>query len=159
MACQKDFSRAPSFRPPLHTDTVRHPVSELHHSISCLPPRSATSISTPSPPLSSSFFLSQISSRRRFASSAPSPSVVGQAVDTVLVITLTFAGTPPLRTLLNLIATSYALKVGYEIIATPLTYLVIHWLKSAEGADVFDRHESFNPFSFANPRQTEPSDS
>lgn len=76
-------------------------------------------------------------------------TVVGQAVDTVLVITLTFAGTAPLHTILNLIGTSYALKVAYEVIATPLTYLVIHWLKSSEGVDTFDRDENFNPFSFA----------
>jgi uncharacterized integral membrane protein (TIGR00697 family) len=76
-------------------------------------------------------------------------TIVGQAVDTVLVITLTFAGIHPVRTLVNMIATGYALKVGYEVIATPLTYLVINWLKSAEHADAFDRHESFNPFSFA----------
>ena len=74
----------------------------------------------------------------------------------VLVVTLTFAGVAPLRTLLNLIATSYALKVGYEVIATPLTYVVIHWLKSTEGADVFDREEDFNPFSFANRSQSNP---
>lgn len=86
-------------------------------------------------------------------------TIVGQAVDTVLVMTLTFAGTTSLRTLVNLIATAYALKVAYEVIATPLTYLVIHWLKSAEGADAFDRHENFNPFSFANRAQLEPSDS
>lgn len=76
-------------------------------------------------------------------------TVVGQAVDTVLVITLTFGGVYPVRILLNIIATGYALKVGYEVIATPLTYLVINWLKRAEQSDAFDRHESFNPFSFA----------
>ena len=86
-------------------------------------------------------------------------TIVGQAVDTVLVITLTFAGTAPLRTILNLIASTYLLKVAYEALATPLTYLVIHWLKSTEGADVFDRHESFNPFSFTLRSQIEPSDS
>ncbi len=75
-------------------------------------------------------------------------TVVGQLVDTVLVISLTFGGIYPLRTLLNIIATGYALKVGYEVLATPLTYVVIHWLKRAEHADAFDRHESFNPFSF-----------
>jgi uncharacterized integral membrane protein (TIGR00697 family) len=76
-------------------------------------------------------------------------TVVGQAVDTVLVIALTFGGIYPVRTLLNIMATGYSLKVGYEVIATPLTYLVIHWLKRAEHSDAFDRHQSFNPFSFA----------
>jgi len=32
--------------------------------------------------------------------------------------------------------------------------VVIHWLKSTEGADVFDREEDFNPFSFANRSQS-----
>ncbi len=75
-------------------------------------------------------------------------TVVGQAVDTVLVICLTFGGIYPARTLLNIIATGYALKVGYEVAATPLTYMVIRWLKKAEDADAFDRHANFNPFSF-----------
>lgn len=75
-------------------------------------------------------------------------TIVGQAVDTTLVVLLTFAGTVPWRILGNMIATGYLLKVGYEVLATPLTYVVIYWLKRAEGADAFDRHESFNPFSF-----------
>jgi uncharacterized integral membrane protein (TIGR00697 family) len=76
-------------------------------------------------------------------------TVVGQAVDTFLVIVLTFGGIYPVRILFNIIATGYALKVGYEVIATPITYLVINWLKRAEHSDAYDRHESFNPFSFA----------
>jgi queuosine precursor transporter len=76
-------------------------------------------------------------------------TVVGQAVDTVLVVTLTFAGTVPARTIVNIIATGYCLKVAYEVLATPLTYLVVNWLKRTEHADAFDRNEDFNPFSFA----------
>jgi uncharacterized integral membrane protein (TIGR00697 family) len=76
-------------------------------------------------------------------------TVVGQAVDTVLVITLTFGGIYPVRTLVNIVITGYGLKVGYEVLATPITYLVVNWLKRAEHSDPFDRHESFNPFSFA----------
>jgi uncharacterized integral membrane protein (TIGR00697 family) len=75
-------------------------------------------------------------------------TVVGQAVDTILVITLTFIGTVPISTIVNMIFTSYALKVSYEVLATPLTYLVINFLKAAEHSDAFDRHENFNPFSF-----------
>jgi queuosine precursor transporter len=79
-------------------------------------------------------------------------TIVGQAVDTALVITLTFAGVVPATTILNMIATGYALKVGYEVLATPLTYLVINWLKAAEQADAFDRNQSFNPFSLSGSR-------
>lgn len=80
-------------------------------------------------------------------------TVVGQAVDTTLVVLLTFVGSVPLKTIVNMILTSYLLKVSYEVLATPLTYLVIYWLKKAEHADTFDRHESFNPFRF---RSVEP---
>lgn len=75
-------------------------------------------------------------------------TVVGQAVDTTLVIVLTFGGTYRAATLVKIICTGYLLKVAYEVIATPLTYLVINWLKRTEHADAFDRGESFNPFAF-----------
>ena len=78
-------------------------------------------------------------------------TVVGQAVDTVLVVTLTFIGTVPAHTLINAMLTGYALKVGYEVLATPLTYLVIRRLKIAEQSDIFDYNQNFNPFSFSAP--------
>jgi queuosine precursor transporter len=73
-------------------------------------------------------------------------TVLGQAVDTTLVVTLTFFGTYPLATLTKIIITSYFLKVGYEVIATPLTYLVVNFLKRAEQSDPFDAQTDFNPF-------------
>src|SRR5215469_8566494 len=82
-------------------------------------------------------------------------TIVGQGIDTTLVVLLTFGGTVPAITLGNMILTGYVLKVGYEVLATPLTYLVIHWLKKAEHSDVFDRHENFNPFSFSQGVATE----
>ncbi len=75
-------------------------------------------------------------------------TVVGQAVDTTLVIVITFAGTFSASKLMQIIVTGYFLKVGYEVLATPITYLVVNRLKRAEHADAFDRHESFNPFIF-----------
>lgn len=76
-------------------------------------------------------------------------TVVGQAVDTIIVITLTFGGVIPMRQIGEMIGTSYLLKVGYEVLATPLTYAVILWLKKKEGVDTFDTHTSFSPFKFA----------
>jgi queuosine precursor transporter len=77
-------------------------------------------------------------------------TAVGQGVDTVLVITLTFAGVQgySAATLVKIIWQGYLAKVAYEVIATPLTYLVVGWLKRSEHADAFDRNEDFNPFSF-----------
>jgi len=83
-------------------------------------------------------------------------TVVGQLVDTTLVITILFAGTFPVHKLVVIIVEGYLLKVAYEVLATPLTYLVIHMLKRAEGVDTFDTHTNFNPFRFAGGRpQTE----
>jgi uncharacterized integral membrane protein (TIGR00697 family) len=73
-------------------------------------------------------------------------TVVGQGVDTTLVIALTFAGKYPVTTLVNMILTGYLLKVAYEVLATPLTYLVVGWLKASEHSDAFDRNQNFNPF-------------
>jgi queuosine precursor transporter len=75
-------------------------------------------------------------------------TVIGQGVDTVLVVTLTFAGKYPIHTLVNIICTAYLLKVGYEVLATPITYWVIGRLKASEDADAYDRGVSFNPFHF-----------
>jgi len=81
-------------------------------------------------------------------------TVVGQAVDTTLVIVLTFGGKYSGATLVNMILTGYGLKVGYEVLATPLTYAVVGWLKRAEHSDAFDRDENFNPFRFSAPGET-----
>jgi len=76
-------------------------------------------------------------------------TVVGQAVDTVLVMTLLFAGRQPASTIINLILSGYAFKVVYEVLATPLTYWIVGFLKRGEGVDAFDRGTNFNPFARA----------
>jgi queuosine precursor transporter len=75
-------------------------------------------------------------------------TVVGQAVDTTLVIIITFAGTFSAGKIFQIIWQGYLLKVAYEVLATPLTYLVVNWLKRAEHVDTFDTHTNFNPFRF-----------
>jgi uncharacterized integral membrane protein (TIGR00697 family) len=73
-------------------------------------------------------------------------TVVGEAVDTVIVMTIGFAGSMSTHDLLVVMASGYTAKVVYEVVATPLTYAVVNWLKRKEGIDVIDRHTSFNPF-------------
>lgn len=75
-------------------------------------------------------------------------TITGQFVDTVLVILIAFWGSASLADMLRLIASSYLIKVIYETLATPLTYLVVHRLKHAEGVDAFDNGTNFNPFAF-----------
>lgn len=74
-------------------------------------------------------------------------TVVGQAVDTVLVIGIIFAGTVPVSTMLKLMISGYGGKVLYEALATPITYAVVNWLKRVEGVDIIDRDTDFNPFT------------
>jgi uncharacterized integral membrane protein (TIGR00697 family) len=74
-------------------------------------------------------------------------TIVGQAFDTFLVMTIAFAGQIPRSTLIRLILWSYFIKVVYETLATPLTYGGVAWLKSREGVDMLDTHTDFNPFS------------
>jgi uncharacterized PurR-regulated membrane protein YhhQ (DUF165 family) len=61
--------------------------------------------------------------------------------------TIAFAGITSWRTIGIMIVSSYLIKVVYETLATPVTYLVVGWLKRAEGVDAFDRGTDFNPFA------------
>ncbi len=72
-------------------------------------------------------------------------TVVGQGVDTIIVVWFIFYD-QPIGTILNLIVSGYLFKVVYEVLATPLTYLVVNFLKRREGVDAFDTTTSFNPF-------------
>lgn len=74
-------------------------------------------------------------------------TAVGQLVDTIIVMIFVFAGQTDLATLGKLIVDSYLFKVAYEIVATPLTYLVVNTLKRWEGVDVFDSQTNFSPFA------------
>lgn len=75
-------------------------------------------------------------------------TVVGQGVDTTLMLSLSFAGVVAGRTLVAMIVQSYLLKVAYEVAATPVTYAAIGWLKRVEGVDTFDRGTDLSPFAF-----------
>jgi uncharacterized PurR-regulated membrane protein YhhQ (DUF165 family) len=53
----------------------------------------------------------------------------------------------PAAHLVAIMFTQYALKSGWEILATPLTYRVVGFLKKAENEDYYDIHTNFTPFS------------
>lgn len=75
-----------------------------------------------------------------------SSTLIGQAIDTVLFVIIAFAAVFPTDTLITAIWSGYVFKVGYEMIATPATYLIVGYLKRREGVDVYDRKTDFNPF-------------
>ncbi len=70
----------------------------------------------------------------------------GQGVDSLIFYPLAFLGVWETRTVLQVLATNWALKVGWEILLTPVTYAVVGFLKRREGIDVFDEGTDFNPF-------------
>lgn len=74
-------------------------------------------------------------------------TVVGQFVDSVVIMTLAFGFKESWLTIVNLIFSGYIGKVLYEVLATPATYLIVNTLKRLEGVDVFDTATNFSPFA------------
>ena len=74
-------------------------------------------------------------------------TVVGQAVDTTVVIFVAFYGLRPLSVLIELAISGYVIKVVYETLMTPVTYAIVNFLKRAEGVDYFDYQTNFSPFA------------
>ena len=70
-------------------------------------------------------------------------TIVGEGLDSAIFVTLAFAGTG--AALLNPILTTWAIKVAYEALATPLTYAIVNYLKRREGGDAYDRELAFRP--------------
>ena len=62
-------------------------------------------------------------------------------------IIATALGVFPAELFVSLVVTNYILKVGIEVILTPVTLLVVNALKRAENEDAFDRDTNFTPFS------------
>ncbi len=77
-------------------------------------------------------------------------TLVGEGLDSLVFITLAFSGTIPVDSLLSAIVTQWLFKTGYEIVATPLTYAIVGWLKAKEGIDFYDYKTDFNPVSMKN---------
>ncbi len=72
-------------------------------------------------------------------------TIIGQGLDSLIFITVAFAGTIPASGLLNTIITQWLFKTMYEILATPLTYIVVNSVKRLEGIDIYDYDTKFNP--------------
>jgi len=73
-------------------------------------------------------------------------TVVGEGLDTVLFIGIAFAGTVPAGALAGMMLAQYLFKVSYEVLFTPLTYLVVGFIKRKERIDTFDTGVVYNPF-------------
>lgn len=76
-------------------------------------------------------------------------TVIGQGFDSLIFYPLAFyglAGWPP-EQLMQVVISQWLIKTGWEVLLTPLTYIVVGWLKDREGVDVFDSDTDFSPFA------------
>jgi uncharacterized integral membrane protein (TIGR00697 family) len=74
-------------------------------------------------------------------------TVVGEGLDTLVFYPLAFFGVWDSGLLLRVMISNYCVKVAWEVLATPITYRVVAYLKRKENEDFYDRHTNFTPFS------------
>lgn len=72
-------------------------------------------------------------------------TIIGQGLDSFVFITLAFVGVLPLPAIFMAATTQWFVKTAYEVVATPVTYWVVGFLKRHEGIDTYDTNVRFNP--------------
>lgn len=75
-------------------------------------------------------------------------TIVGQFVNTTCFYGIALSGILPISLLIKSILVGWFFKVIVEVIFTPITYMVVHFLKKAEEEDFYDRDTNFNPLIF-----------
>jgi len=78
-----------------------------------------------------------------------SSTLLGQGLDSAIFITGAFTGILPAGVLVRTILFQWGFKTAYEVVATPLTYALVGFLKRAERQDPLDVGTDFNPFRLA----------
>jgi uncharacterized integral membrane protein (TIGR00697 family) len=76
-------------------------------------------------------------------------TVFGQAIDSAIFYPVAFLGVWSTEQVLTVLVTNWGLKVLWEVLLTPVTYVVVGWFKTHEGVDVFDNGTDFSPFAKA----------
>ena len=74
-------------------------------------------------------------------------TLIGEGADSLVFITVAFAGILATGDVLTMILTQWLFKVCYEVLATPATYAVVCFLKKKERLDTYDAGTRFNPFA------------
>ena len=74
-------------------------------------------------------------------------TIAGEAVDSLIFYPLAFLGTWSNEQVISVMIGNYFLKVLWETVVTPFTYMIVNFLKRSEHEDYFDRNTDFNPFS------------
>lgn len=76
-------------------------------------------------------------------------TLAGEGADSLIFITVAFAGVFPAGVLFTMVLTQAIIKTVYEIAVLPLTVWVVGKVKKLEGEDVYDIAVSYNPFKLS----------
>ncbi len=82
---------------------------------------------------------------RGFSLRAILSTIVGEGADSLVFFFIAFSGILSVRDIVLLILTQTAMKTAYEVIALPLTNVLVKWVKKKENTDVYDTGISYNP--------------
>jgi uncharacterized integral membrane protein (TIGR00697 family) len=74
-------------------------------------------------------------------------TILGEAADSLIFYPIAFLGLWTAERVLQVLVANYVLKVLWEVVATPLTYRVVGYLKRVEHEDYYDVDTNFTPFS------------
>jgi len=74
-------------------------------------------------------------------------TMAGQGVDSMIMYPIAFAGIWSGESLMMVIIFNFVFKTSFEILMTPLTYLIVNTLKRKEQVDVYDVDTNFTPFT------------
>jgi uncharacterized integral membrane protein (TIGR00697 family) len=77
-------------------------------------------------------------------------TVSGEVADSIIFYPIAFLGVWESDRIIQVMCMNYALKVAWEVIATPLTYAIVGYLKRVEHEDYYDYDTNFTPFSLKN---------
>jgi len=83
---------------------------------------------------------------RDFSVRAILSTLVGETADSMIFISIAFAGILPVNILIGMILTQACIKTAYEILVLPFTIVAVNWVKKIEGVDSYDESISYNPF-------------
>ncbi len=73
-------------------------------------------------------------------------TIVGEALDSLIFISIAFGGLMPFGDLMQMVLFQYLFKVAFEAVFTPVTYKVVGFLKEKEGIDTYDYDQKYRLF-------------
>jgi hypothetical protein len=73
-------------------------------------------------------------------------TLIGEGIDTLIFCMIAFFGSLSASVFWAVVISNYIFKCAVEILFTPLTYIIVGFLKRKEKTDVYDYGVKYNPF-------------